>query len=484
MIKEAHITARNLSRVIFLRALQYPLLILFVLIVPKMMGPEIYGKYAFFASIFAILGASTRLGTEETFGRFIPEFTLKQDKLKINKLLHHILFLRATILIILGLSLLSIFSIFLKWEDIKLYLIIVIATLVLGIEGTLYNLLYGLNYITKFTMRDLIRKIFNLLFIIVMFKYFDLFGAVLALLISEFIVLIIALYWTNDYLDFINFKLDIAFLRQYLKFGSQFYITSLILIFLQYLGNPLIQFLSKNTSEVAFYDLANQIYLTLSSFMFFIFSAMIPIFSTLLVKNREDKIIKWSSLILKYTGIISIIIFSSILLIGYDLIIIIFGDEYIKVYDNLVILLIGLFAYLISLIGIVYSIIYKQPKKYLIAIIISFITYLMVSLLLIPEYASIGSSTAILFSTLTLAILFYLQFNHQFKALLNPFLKVVLLGLILITFFYYKTTSINNLQLFFLYLSFYLTMLILLKYITIYELRELINALKGSNLKD
>ena len=484
MIEEAHITVRNISMLIVLRVLQYPILILFVLIVPQMMGPETYGKYAFFVSLFTILAASARLGTTETLGRFVPEFVLKQDKPRINKLVFHILLLRASILIIAGIILLSIIFLTQTGEEIKLYLIILIAGLVLGIEGTLYSLLYGFNDIGKFTARDLIRRLSNLLLIIVMFKYFDLFGAVISILISELILLIFVLFWTKKYLSFKDFGLDFIFIKSYFKFGFLFYVTSLLLVFQQCLGSPLIQFITKNSSEVAFYDLANQIYLITSSFMFCIFSAMIPVFTTLLIKKREDKIIKWSCLIMKYAGIIGIIIFSSVLLIGHNLIVSVFGIEYEKVYTNLLILFIGFFAYSISQIGVVYSIVYKQPKKYLTAMSISLIIFLIIALLLIPKYFSIGGSIATLFSILALGVILCIQFRHFIMKVIKPFLKSTALGLILILFVYYGMNLMSNLQWLILFLVFYLSLLFIFKYITIYEIKELVEALKGKQPKD
>ena len=77
MISEAHVTARNAFTVLFLRILQYPILLLFVLIIPRMMGPQLYGQYAFMTSLLIILSMFTGLGTVEIFGRFIPEFVSK-----------------------------------------------------------------------------------------------------------------------------------------------------------------------------------------------------------------------------------------------------------------------------------------------------------------------------------------------------------------------------------------------------------------------
>jgi hypothetical protein len=48
---EASVTSKNLSKVALLRVAQYPLIALFAIIVPRLMGPTLYGHYALFVSI-------------------------------------------------------------------------------------------------------------------------------------------------------------------------------------------------------------------------------------------------------------------------------------------------------------------------------------------------------------------------------------------------------------------------------------------------
>lgn len=483
MIEDAYITAKNLFRMIVLRVFQYPLMIVFVLTIPKMMGPDAYGKYAFFASILVILGVITQFGTIETLGRYI--ILLNQDKSAINRLVLNVIFLRTFTIILIGISLISIFFLFFTFEDVKFYIIILIAALIYVIEGTLYNLLYGLNDISKFATRDLFRRFFNLLFIIVMFHFFNLYGAILAILVSEIALLIFAINWTKKYLNLKKFKFDIVILKPYIKFAFPFYISFIIVSFLHYLGNPLIQFISKNTSEVAVYDVANQAFLTFWMFINYIFSAMIPVFTTLLAKKNENKIIKWSSLMLKYTGIAGIILFGSILLIGNNITTLIFGIEYQKVFTNVVILFFGLFVNLISQIGMVYSIIYKEAKNYFIANVVSLIIYLLASLILIPHYASIGASIAATLSSLILGIILYFKFNSFYSKIIKPFIEVTLIGFVLILlFYYYRFNFLKDFEWLLLCLSFYLTLLFTLKYVNIFDIKELLTAIKGKKLKD
>src|SRR5215510_1278418 len=88
---EAIQTTKNLASVVLLKGAQYPIFILFMLLVPRMMGPEQYGQYALLISITAIVTALTDLGITEIYGRFVPEWRLQNDVAAITKFSSYLL---------------------------------------------------------------------------------------------------------------------------------------------------------------------------------------------------------------------------------------------------------------------------------------------------------------------------------------------------------------------------------------------------------
>ncbi|MCG7850594.1 MAG: oligosaccharide flippase family protein [ANME-2 cluster archaeon] len=477
MNSEAHITARNAFKVLYLRVSQFPILLLFVLIIPRMMGPELYGKYAFMSSLLIILSMFTGLGTIEIFGRFIPELKSKNEIPKIHKLFSNTLFFKIIFSTIISITFFLIFYFFTPEGYDRIYfLIIAVALLIYGIEGTLYAFLFGLNEMGKFTSRDLLRRIFSLVFIIVMFKYFELFGAILAILLIELALLSFAIIWSRKYLHFEKF--DFHFLKPYLKFGLLFFLSSSLLIFSQRFGNLLIQFISQNPNEIAFFDIANQIFLINSMFFFFLFSSFIPIFTTLLIKNREDKIQKWSSIILKNSGIICMFVLISILLVGSDLINLIFGIEYKKVIINLIVLYFGIFPLLVAQIGIIFSIVYNKPKKYLIALSFAIITFLINSFLFIPKYGSVGCSIATVCSSIVFGLAMYIQFRKNISSYaLKDSMKIFVIGLLFIPFIFFKGNIMTNLLLVILFVIIFSIILFKIGILNINEIKEIIDAI-------
>jgi O-antigen/teichoic acid export membrane protein len=76
---EASVTSKNLSKVALLRVAQYPLIALFAIIVPRLMGPTLYGHYALFVSIVGMGTALLDLGMTEISARTVPELQRRFD---------------------------------------------------------------------------------------------------------------------------------------------------------------------------------------------------------------------------------------------------------------------------------------------------------------------------------------------------------------------------------------------------------------------
>ena len=184
-------------------------------------------------------------------------------------------------------------------------------------------------------------------------------------------------------------------------------------------------------------------------------------------------------MILKNAGIICIIVLISILLVGSDLINLFFGIEYEKVFINLIIVYFGIFPLLLAQIGTVYSIIYKEPRKYIIAISFAVITFLVISFSFIPKYASIGCSIATLCSSIVLGMTMYVQFTEKISAYaLKNLLKIIFLGLIALPLFLFKASLMIDLILLILFVIIYSIILFKTRILNINEIKEIIEAIR------
>ena len=78
----------------FWKSVEYVGLAAFILIVPRLMGPELYGRFALLFSLIGLLMLVIGLGALSIFGRFIPQYEAQGEKSKIQALFVELFFVR------------------------------------------------------------------------------------------------------------------------------------------------------------------------------------------------------------------------------------------------------------------------------------------------------------------------------------------------------------------------------------------------------
>lgn len=478
--KEASVTTKNISKVFLLRVLaQYPFLVLFVMLIPRMMGPEIYGEYALLISIVAIMTSLTNLGVMEICGRFVPEFEVRGESADIKRFSSNLLTLKIVIDLITSIILLSVLHLAYDDQFPFTYFIIVVAIPLVSDLGTVpYALLFGLNKLGKFSLRDPVNSALILISIFILFHYYGLFGAILSTLLVEGFVAMLYFFWTRKYFRTEDFRVDLSFLKPYLRFGFMFYMSWGLLNICQSLGNPLIGYITKDLQEVALFDIPNQIFLVMANFTLFIMISLVPIFTRLLLTGKEETLINWSRLIIKYIGIRCTIIFWAFILAGRDLIPIVIGSNYRGIFPNGVVLLSGMFPIIFAQLGFVFSVVYKEPEKYFQALCFAFVAFLVGSILFIPRYASMGCAIATLISCIVLAVVICVYFREKLFPCLAYGFKVIALGVIFVPFLFVRGNLITNLLLTVCSVLTYILLLFVSRVLSLREIKGIFQAIR------
>lgn len=471
---EAAVTLKNLSAVILLKAAQYPFLMLAMVLIPRMMGPETYGKYALLISVITIADSLNYLGVGEIFGRFVPEFQVYKDSEGIVRLSSSFLAFKTVTSLILSVFLFAIlYAVYGSRFPIHHLLLTTAIVLVREAQSVPYALLFGLNELTKYTLPDPIRRIISLAFITVLFHFWGLVGAIVSALLVESTLTIILISWTRRYFYLKYSKINISYLWPYLKFGLMFYISWALLNIWQRLSNSLIEYITKNSVNVAIFDISNQIFLILTAFTLAITSAMIPVFTTLLLTNREDKLIQWSTMVMKYIAITWSMILLVYGLIGHDLIILLIGQSYHGVFANGILLILAAFPMAIAQLGATLAVVYQKPQRYIASLMMAIGSFTTSSLALVPKYASMGSSAAILISCIVIAVLIGIFFRDQLSRSLVDGFKAIALGAIFVPILWLRGEASVNSLLAILSWSLYVVLLFVTRILNPHEIQEI-----------
>jgi O-antigen/teichoic acid export membrane protein len=91
MINEAHITIRNAGFLLTQRGLHILFSLLFAILVPRLMGPNDYGRYALITSLSFWFMMLSDLGYAQVMGRYVSYFTLQGEKETLKKFFSNLL---------------------------------------------------------------------------------------------------------------------------------------------------------------------------------------------------------------------------------------------------------------------------------------------------------------------------------------------------------------------------------------------------------
>jgi O-antigen/teichoic acid export membrane protein len=477
---EARVTTRNLSALVFMKLLQYPFLFLFFILVPRVMGPELYGEYALFISIVMIGSSVTNFGGgSEIFGRFVPEFESRSQPDDIRKIFGNLVFLQNLFNLAAVLCMLLTLHFFYRDRLSTTYLILILLMVVIRNNySMLYALLFGLNEIAKANSMLPIRRVLSLVLLIALFHYFRLTGAIVSTLVVDICLTIPAVYWTRKYFSLGHANLDWKFMKPYLVYGLVFFLSGGFFAIWQKLGNVFIERISHSTREVAIFDIPNQMFLLMVGFILPFIYALAPIFTKLLLEGKEHKIAKWSSIAGKYMAILCTATFFGFAVSGEQLFLKILGADFAGTYVNGVIQLGGIFPFVIASMGILLSMVYKKPRVFLAALFMTIASFAVAAALLIPPYGADGCAVAMLLSCFVLGIAMYLFFRKIIRDAFLVFVKTIACGVIFVPLLWIRTGLAGSLILFVVFTAIYLLILFVARMLSREEFRTIYRAIR------
>ncbi|MHB1131399.1 MAG: oligosaccharide flippase family protein [Chloroflexota bacterium] len=432
--REASITARNVSWVLLLRLAQYPFLVLFVVLVPRLMGPEVYGQYALLSSFIALGGTVITFAADETFGRFVPEWQASQRLEMLGKFLFNFLgFKLVANLLVAAVMYLTLTVAFGHLFEPAYFLLVVAILVVSDLAALPRSLLFGLNELGKHSLREPLRRALTLALLLLFFHFYGLLGALVAVLLAEFTIGLLYVAWTHRYLRLARPELDLAFLLPYLKFGVALYLSLALFALWQRAGNPLIQYFTGSPTEVAVFDIPSQMFLVTTMLTMLVINSLMPIFTVLLAGGKADKVIAWSALIFKYLSILAVLGAATFALVGDDLVPLLLGPGFEGVYRNGSVLLLGTFPMIVAQLGYLFTILGRTPRRYLGALALALLAFLVFAAVLIPPLGALGCSIALVLSCLLLAlVVFAVLLPRELRAQLTGGVRAVLLGLVFV----------------------------------------------------
>ena len=481
MIDEERITIRNASFLLAQSGFHIVASFLFAILVPRMMGPDDYGRYALITSLYLWLVWGSDLGCTQVMGRYVPDFLLKGEKEKLQKFFTNLLAATLASGALCACLYLLLTSLWLT--DLSLLLLITMSAALLleAASHPFFALFLGLNKAARWGMGEILRHWFLLVLIIIGFYVAALPGACLGLWLTEFIVLCIGAWWGKSYFSWTELRLDLHYLTPYLRFGLIFLILNLLSAAFQRSGEVLVRLFYHDYVQVGYFGLANNVYLTISLVIPQFTIAFAPLMVTLQAQGETKILRQWIERLINGLTVAGMFVVFGVLLLGKDLVPLVLGAAYRPVIANLFPLSLALWAQILISVAILLTVVYNYPKTALMAVVVRLAALWILGPFLIAKWGSLGGCFAVLSASAICAGYLTWRMKKVISYSLRKWASIIVLGFVFLPFLWLQASWSINVLLYAIFAMGYCILLILFRIITFSEAVALGRAFRSKN---
>ena len=477
MMNEARIAIRNAGFLLAQRGFHILGSLLFAVLVPRLMGPNDYGRYALITSLSFWFMMLSDLGYIQVMGRYVPYFTLQGEKEKLQKFFTNIL----TVSLVSGALVGCLYLLFTSMclPDIDLFLFITMAATIVvrAAVHPFFTLFLGLNQAARWGMGEIFRHGFIIVSVIIGFYLGALQGACLGLLLTELIVLSIGIGWGKSYFSWKDLRLDFPSLIPSLRFGFMFFVFNLLTSTFQHSGEILVRFFYPDYVQVAYFGLAFDVSQRVSAFIPQLTLAFAPFMVTLLAQGETKALKQWIEQLINWLTVGGVFMFFGVLLLGNDLVPLVLGAAYQPVATNLLPLSMVLWAQALSNAAILLTLVYNRPKIAIVAAGIRLVAILVFGPLLIVKWGSWGGCLAVLAASAIYTGYFTWKMQGVMGYSLKKWASAIALGLPFLSLLWWQSSWMINGALYGIFVVGYVSLLLFLRIITPRELKTVWQAI-------
>ncbi len=476
-MNEARIAIRNAGFLLAQRGFHILGSLLFAVLVPRLMGPNDYGRYALITSLSFWFMMLSDLGFTQIMGRYTPLMMLQGEKEKLQKFFTNLL----TVSLVSGALVGCLYLLFtsLCLPDIDLFLFITMAATIVvrAAVHPFFTLFLGLNQAARWGMGEIFRHGFIIASVIIGFYLGALQGACLGLLLTELIVLSIGIGWGKSYFSWKDLRLDFPSLFPSLRFGFMFFVFNLLTSTFQNSGEVLVRFFYPDYVQVAYFGLAYDVSQRVSAFIPQLTLSFAPLMVTLLAQGKTNVLKQWIEQLINWLTVGGVFVFFGVLLLGNDLVPLVLGAAYQPVATNLLPLSMVLWVQALSNAAILLTLVYNRPKIAIVAAGIRLVAILVFGPLLIVKWGSWGGCLAVLASSVIYTGYFTWRTQGMITYSLQKWALAIVSGIIFLPLLWFQSSWLINGALYGIFVIGYCGLLLFLRIITPRELKTVWQAI-------
>ncbi len=295
--------------------------LLFVALVPRVLGPVVYGQLAFTFALITILQMCGELGYQEIFSRFLPEVRRRDGRHGVQAMARSLFLVRGGVGLALGFLSLVVARLAAAWfTQAQLVLIAVAVTVRVWSMGP-FPLLLGLGETYKWSVETTWRQLVVTVLVLALVRSPSLTLGLLAMTLHEVLFLLLGLWWVKGWV-FGRLEADVGRpeeapetgsrpvararlpVLQLLRFGFIFSLANLALVLLFRISPISVELLTGLHSETGYFDLALGSLLLLYTMLGQVAYAFVPILTQLHLEHQPAEAEAWLGRVVRYEAML------------------------------------------------------------------------------------------------------------------------------------------------------------------------------------
>jgi O-antigen/teichoic acid export membrane protein len=428
MTPETHQTLRHASGIMLQRILEIGGGILFVALVPRLLGPLVYGQFSLLNTLSAWFSLVGVTGTASMMTRFVPRIINSGDHAVLRKLASGMMALRLVSGVAGVGAYVVLATVLLHVSDHAAVVMLALSIGIRTIANLPFTLFLGLNQAARWGVADTARA--SLLAPAVYGGYLlaGLRGSCGGLLLLEMVVLATGLWWSRELLAWSDFRIDRQFLQPYLRFSAIFFVSNIFGAVYRSAGGLAIHLISGGFVESGYFNLAFGIFAAATQVVRRLLNSFGPHFSLLLSRGDTTELKLWIERLMKVLAIASLLVLAVTFAFGDLLVKLLLGSGYAAVALQLKLLSVAGVLFIPGSVTPVLAVIYDLPRLSITAAGIQLLAFGLVCILLIPGGMSLGACWAVVCATSLFSAYSTWRIRQHLRYSLKSCLSIMALG--------------------------------------------------------
>lgn len=401
---------------------------LFAVFVPRLMGPEMFGRYALLTSVAMWFGQLSGLGAVSMITRTVPGFVAAGDLTGLRKLVTSLLALRGTTGVLSATGFAAFVTLALGIGDWVSVAWFAGAVCCRAVGNLCFTLFLGLNRAARWGAGDLLRRWLTLAFVLIGVPVAGLRGACAGFFLSSLVVLVVGGIQARPYVRWADVDLSRRYLAPFVRIGTAFAAGNLLLALAQRSGETVVRLSTGDFAEVAYYGAAYGVYLTIAHSFWQMAIAFAPFLVARFQAGDVPVVVAWLERLLKWMVIVATPVVAATIAFGGDLVPWLLGPAYQPVATNLVPLTFALFALAANSTGRLAVLALDRPGVSAVAAALELAAFWLLGLVLAPRWESLGVACAALAASVLSSTWITLRVRRELPYALRAPLIAGLLG--------------------------------------------------------